>query len=330
MKYEPPPIGLPFSLWVPGGFTNYLDWGYRKSKQNAPVLNPKNPLNQLALQARADEAKKNILVPAQCGRSRFATPLIIGGNSAHKGEFPWFGTLFITSNKEPKLLCGASLLSAKHVLTAAHCIERPNEPHMYTVLVGRHNIADGSEVNSQSRKVTKLEIHPDFYRVRRKTADADIALLKLQSFVQFNDFVQTICLPRASLNLSGVQGTVVGYGKSESPEEHTSTPRKISVRAVDLQSCLLNDGGYRDIASSRNFCAGGLGKTPCKGDSGGGFYVQDARSGEWALYGLVSEGIIVNGVCDAKKFVVYVDVVKFMAWIYGGGFLSALFSELFI
>ena len=50
------------------------------------------------------------------------------------------------------------------------------------------------------------------------------------------------------------------------------------------------------------------------GDSGGGFYVKDS-SGRWIVYGLVSEGLIVSGSCDASKYVVYVDVAKFLRWI---------------
>jgi hypothetical protein len=250
-----------------------------------------------------------------CGFSRFSSPLIVNGEPVQRGEYPWVVSLFVSHGERQKFVCGGTLLSSKHVATAAHCIELPNEPHRYTVMVGRHNIVDRNERGFQSRQVSRLTIHPD-YQNRRQRADADIAILKLRQPVQFNDRVEPACLPKSSIEYGNVQGTVVGYGKSDNYEEHTTIPRKISVRAVNLVTCLYSDSAYVQIASSRNFCAAGAGSSPCKGDSGGGFYVRDASSGQWILYGVVSEGMITNGFCDVRKYVVFVDVTKFLRWIF--------------
>jgi secreted trypsin-like serine protease len=44
---------------------------------------------------------------------------VVGGNVTHPNEFPWVVAL----EKKNRFYCGATLISSKHVLTAAHCID---------------------------------------------------------------------------------------------------------------------------------------------------------------------------------------------------------------
>ena len=46
---------------------------------------------------------------------------IVGGNEAARGTWPWMAAVIITRNNKSKL-CGGSLITDQHILTAAHCV----------------------------------------------------------------------------------------------------------------------------------------------------------------------------------------------------------------
>lgn len=60
----------------------------------------------------------------QCGRSSYLSGTIIGGKSALPGQLPWIVPLQLKN--EEKFLCGASIISRRHLLTGEfsklHCV----------------------------------------------------------------------------------------------------------------------------------------------------------------------------------------------------------------
>lgn len=197
----------------------------------------------------------------------------------------------------------------KFASKAAHCYEHP--PSSYYALLGRFNISDDTETDSIRREFTSIIKHED-YKQGNQSADADIALLRMTQSVSYSQSIQPICLPPAGINTFNIAGTVVGYGKSENFDKHETQPKQITINSVDLYTCYLHDFGFVQIASMRSFCAG-KNQSPCSGDSGSGFYVKS--KGQWSIYGIISEGVVTNGECDTSKYVVFVDVGKFIGWI---------------
>ena len=47
---------------------------------------------------------------------------IVGGSETEPNEFPW--VVGLTDRRLRQPFCGGALISNKHVLTAAHCLER--------------------------------------------------------------------------------------------------------------------------------------------------------------------------------------------------------------
>lgn len=58
-----------------------------------------------------------------CGFSPIAHTRIVGGNPAKNGAWPWAALLgYSDPNVGATFNCGGSLITSRHVLTAAHCL----------------------------------------------------------------------------------------------------------------------------------------------------------------------------------------------------------------
>lgn len=217
--------------------------------------------------------------------------------------------------------CGGNLVSAKTVVTAAHCFrtsERTYQANEIQLLLGRHNLLDWQETGYKIAQVDQIIIHSE-YMTKGSSYDADIAVAIMRNRVEFTEFIRPICLWEGPDNLNGVvgqMGTVIGWGRDGSGKIVTTEPKKINVPIVSEADCLRSSDTYRYITSDRTFCAGRRdGRGPCNGDSGGGMTFK--VNNKWMLRGIVSAALsdpIVNS-CNLAEYVVFTDAAKFVGWI---------------
>ena len=99
-------------------------------------------------------------------------PLIIGGNEAQHGQFPWAASLIIDGS----WFCGGSLISAGHILTAAHCLDGA---WYVDITLGTSLLGAGP--NSIQITSFNYVIHPDWNTI---TLSNDIAIIHLPSNVE--------------------------------------------------------------------------------------------------------------------------------------------------
>ena len=94
----------------------------------------------------------------------------MGGEETEVNEYPWMVALVNPGLKTP--WCGGSLVSAQHVLTAAHCTHGHTAASI-EVLVGEH---DTSDSEADRHNISAITDHPSY---NHTTLDFDISVLTL-------------------------------------------------------------------------------------------------------------------------------------------------------
>nr|XP_028569345.1 transmembrane protease serine 9 isoform X4 [Podarcis muralis] len=230
---------------------------------------------------------------------------IVGGSEATRGEFPW--QVSLRENNEH--FCGATILAAKWLVSAAHCFNEFQDPGTWTAHAGTVWLS-GSESSAVKTGVSHILKHPSY---DTDTADYDVALLALSEPLPFSKYVQPACLPASShIFPSGKKCSISGWGYLK--EDFLVKPELLQKAVVELLDQTLCASLYSNALTDRMLCAGYLeGKVDsCQGDSGGPLVCEEP-SGRFFLAGIVSWGI---GCAEAKRPGVYARVTRLRNWIH--------------
>lgn len=92
-----------------------------------------------------------------------------------------------------------------------------------TVNLGDHNIRSSYEVQHITKRVKRVVRHRSF---DPRTLYNDIALLTLESPIQYSRSVRPICLPTTAKNYGGQWGMVAGWGSLRENGPQPSTLQK--------------------------------------------------------------------------------------------------------
>ena len=76
------------------------------------------------------------LFSAGCGKRPISTR-VVGGINAEPNSWPWQISLRVKARGKLYHICGGSLISPTHVVTAAHCVVQNAAPSRYKVVVGK-------------------------------------------------------------------------------------------------------------------------------------------------------------------------------------------------
>jgi hypothetical protein len=182
--------------------------------------------------------------------------------------------------------CGGSLVDARTVLTAAHCMFSPTgqplQAYQVNVLIGRANL-DG--VGGRKHALSAIATHPNY---NATTGQNDLARLTLAE--PSNQLPVPVVAPgQEALWPANANGFIVGWGALA---EGGPFPPQLQMAVVPIRddaSCLGVPGQFFDPATQ--VCAGfpGGGVDACQGDSGGPLFVEDA-TGRQVLIGVTSFG----------------------------------------
>ncbi|XP_051635950.1 suppressor of tumorigenicity 14 protein homolog [Manacus candei] len=245
-----------------------------------------------------------------CGRHQIKKNRIVGGEDARSGKWPWQASLQMGAQGH---VCGASVISNRWLISAAHCFldsdsVRYSVPLGWRAYMGLHTI-NGKSNHVAMRSIKRIIVHPQY---DQSISDYDIALLEMEMPVFFSELVQPICLPSTSrVFLYGTVCYITGWGAIKENSHFAKTLQEARVRIINQSVC---NKLYDDLITSRMLCAGNLngGIDACQGDSGGPLACT-GKGNRWYLAGIVSWG---EGCARRNRPGVYTKVTALYDWIH--------------
>ncbi|XP_010363854.2 transmembrane protease serine 11B isoform X2 [Rhinopithecus roxellana] len=222
---------------------------------------------------------------------------IVNGKSALLGAWPWQASMQWKDHH----YCGASLISSRWLLSAAHCFVKKNNSKYWTVNFG-------IVVNKpyMTRKVQNIIFHENY---SSPGLHDDIALVQLAEEVSFTKYIRKICLPEAKMKLSENDSVVVtGWGTLYM----NVILQEAFLKIIDNKICNA-PYAYSGFVTDTMLCAGFMSgeADACQNDSGGPLAYPDSRN-IWHLVGIVSWG---DGCGKKNKPGVYTRVTSYHNWI---------------
>ncbi|KAH8347167.1 hypothetical protein KR059_006085, partial [Drosophila kikkawai] len=187
-------------------------------------------------------------------------PRIYNGKSTANGNIGGFGVQIFYKTK---LVCTGTLLTTRHLITAAHCFENMDQSEFH-VVAGMTAEFNASSQSIRKNGMVEVRLHPAF---KKKKFIADIAVVKTRFPLKGRSIGYAKLCQYPLYKVDTV--TVAGWGtdgKSTEPGERNYL-RTMRIPIVEHKDC---EKKLERKMPPNVLCAGAYNhRTLCSGDSGG-------------------------------------------------------------
>ncbi|XP_038104066.1 transmembrane protease serine 9-like [Culex quinquefasciatus] len=291
-------------------------------KESTPEKISANPTPDLTLKTpepinvTISKEESIALLPADCGK--YLVNRIFRGTKAELYEFPWVVRLVYTNKTTGERFrgCHGSLINKRYVLTSVDCVPenyKPDQIYMGEYDTNCNVYVNASDCIPQPRfaGISSITAHSKF---NSDTFRNNIALVRLNRNVEFEDNIQPICLPvtESLKEQTHSEYIVAGWGRTTWDEDYPNILQKASVQVTNRSECedKSDDRFYigRDV-----ICVGSNGTANmCEWEDGAplGYPTRYNESGvRFVQYGITS----IFGCETLPSIITYVP--RYMDWI---------------
>ena len=210
-----------------------------------------------------------------CANDYYFRGRIVGGHKVKKGKFPYVAAIVTefknVEGKSSSLKCTGSILTARWILTAAHCAT--HEQHTRERM--RYQVGDVQLNMFKLKHFSEVLVHKDFIihndPVNGISASSDLCLAKTAEKIEFSRFINSVCL--SSAQNSSDKCLIVGFGALTIPGDHTS------IESNDVLHYATFYFNISDVGESSKIIFETQDKLPSFGDSGGPLVCDDKAVG---------------------------------------------------
>lgn len=202
-----------------------------------------------------------------------ANPLqerIVGGINTTIDKFPYQVSIRVRGTH----ICGGSIITTKHILTAPRCYDKGTLVTDYAVLAGSTDWR--GDTNQQLSAVSRIVRHPD-------DTWNNLAVVFLAHTFKFNRYVQPIELRNPTLApRTGDLASATGWGLIYGSDSYPHQLHSVQVPVISMRRCR---DLYPESFREGMICAGTTNKGICAGDIGGPLVVNGQLIGvaSWTI-----------------------------------------------
>ncbi|XP_067936317.1 chymotrypsinogen A-like [Watersipora subatra] len=252
-------------------------------------------------------SREQSLKLGQCGQ-QVRTPRqkrIIGGSLSPPGTWPWHVGI---SSALGHVYCAGTVIDRKWILTAAHCFKKIKDFSRQRVF--SRNRDDGTQKTYSIKRIVKHSLYEEHNHSEMidHSHKYDIALVELNDHIEFNDYIQPVCLPSTDDAFEERACWLAGWGSTRyNSTEDTLRLRQVRGSVLSSSACKAHWG---NLVDSKMLCFGNDHRGGCAGDSGGGLFCENAK-GRYVIAGVISWG---SADCN-QRATVLTNISPYHDWI---------------